>query len=399
MTTIAPVFIRAAILEQAARTSKSSKAQIKQLLEESESRITSLELRVAALVEELARERAAAIVLRHLIAPIRTLPTELLAEIFVLTIRRPTELRNSRRSHFKDAFRVSHVCSEWREVAMGTPRLWTGPIELTDLPAESQDDIDGLKAWLAHSAPLAIPISLRRCTSNHRTFDEVLKIAPRWRSLRLSGMPLPVFCRFVEGPFDSLKEMDLSGVGGMKASHFGSAPSFPRLQKLSINADPSFPMPWSQLTDLSLTVTKFGVVSQEFVFDILTQCLDLVNASITIAGWRAPSPAGNIITLVRLRSLRVNMGFFIDGIHFMPFLDRLSAPALEELRLFLHSHSVWMAPQFTAFQLRSPNLRRLEINNSPSYSDLQMTWDGLRTALVHSPSLTHLSLSNYAGCI
>ncbi|KAJ7857612.1 hypothetical protein B0H14DRAFT_685526 [Mycena olivaceomarginata] len=53
----------------------------------------------------------------------------------------------------------------------------------------------------------------------------------------------------------------------------------------------------------------------------------------------------------------------------------------------------WTEAQFTAFQLRSPNITQLEI----SFSEL--TSDDLRAALAHAPSLTHLSVINCPRCI
>jgi hypothetical protein len=65
--------------------------------------------------------------------------------------------------HVKDAFRVAHVCSDWRWVATSTPGLWAGPVDL-DLCSRryrlSQDTgAAALKAWLVRSAPLAVPVS------------------------------------------------------------------------------------------------------------------------------------------------------------------------------------------------------------------------------------------------
>ncbi|KAJ7264904.1 hypothetical protein B0H12DRAFT_986153, partial [Mycena haematopus] len=76
--------------------------------------ITSLESQIRALVELRDRERACIAALRHLISPIHTLPVELLAEIFELAIGEDDEA----------VFRISQVCSDWRQVAHSTPRLW-----------------------------------------------------------------------------------------------------------------------------------------------------------------------------------------------------------------------------------------------------------------------------------
>ncbi|KAJ7865670.1 hypothetical protein B0H13DRAFT_2203269, partial [Mycena leptocephala] len=86
-----------------------------------------LQTQVAALTKKRDHERAIAAALQSILAPIRTLPVELLAEIFSLTIREvPDKLPPWPRkpSHVKDAFRVAHVCSDWRWIATSTPRLW-----------------------------------------------------------------------------------------------------------------------------------------------------------------------------------------------------------------------------------------------------------------------------------
>jgi hypothetical protein len=119
--------VLAMVSEQTKRTRGSSVSQIKQFIEESDSKMASLEteialrissfesLKIEALSELRDRERAA---LWFIIAPIRTFPVELLAEIFVLTIREAL--------HIYDAFRVAHVCDSWRQIARGTPQYGPG---------------------------------------------------------------------------------------------------------------------------------------------------------------------------------------------------------------------------------------------------------------------------------
>ncbi|KAF7357425.1 F-box domain-containing protein [Mycena sanguinolenta] len=130
------------------RTRGSSSIQIKQLIAESDSKIASiqneiavLESQIAALVERREQECAAGDALRYLAAPIRTLPIELLTEIFVLA--------STAFKHIRDAFRVSQVCRHWRQVASCTPRLWTGPIEVDFYrkrePDEEEVYTNGLK--------------------------------------------------------------------------------------------------------------------------------------------------------------------------------------------------------------------------------------------------------------
>jgi hypothetical protein len=87
-----PVRVRAAFIEQAERTRRSSQADIERLIKESELKIISLD-------ELRDRERACFAALKFLIPPIRTLPVELLADIFGVAIHDDT--------HIHDAFRIS----------------------------------------------------------------------------------------------------------------------------------------------------------------------------------------------------------------------------------------------------------------------------------------------------
>jgi len=148
-------------------------------------------------------------------------------------------------------------------------------------------------------------------------------------------------------------------------------------------------MPWPQLTDITLS----GGSSPETVLGILAQCVCLVKASIDTIGWlQLPQARTDFMALTHLRILSLN---FLWKLYFMPLLDRLSVPALEELCLDfgdMHRTQPWTEAHFTPFQLRSPNITRLELN----YSSL--TSSDLRAALRLAPCLTHLKLAYCDQC-
>ncbi|KAJ7366383.1 hypothetical protein DFH08DRAFT_948415 [Mycena albidolilacea] len=106
------VRVRAAVIEKTEWTRSSSKADIERLIEESESKMTSLES-----LELGEREHACVAALRYLISPIRTLPVELLTEIFGLAIHDDT--------HIKDAFRVSQ-CPNLVRASVSTGLVLSG---------------------------------------------------------------------------------------------------------------------------------------------------------------------------------------------------------------------------------------------------------------------------------
>ncbi|KAF7365496.1 hypothetical protein MVEN_00422600 [Mycena venus] len=385
-----PLSIRSVVLEQAERISQSSKAEIERLIQESELKASSLESQITALIELRDRERAISAALQYLISPIRTLPVELLVEIFSLAIRDDT--------HIKDAFRISQVCVDWRHVAHNTPRFWTGRITV-ELDGYDSEQADGLRAWLARSATLPVPVFFRVTRDySHRIPEEILAISHRWLSLRLHGwlvqVPMSLVRRVAECRLDSLEELHL-GTIDQEVSNFGhnTIPSFytaPRLRKLTMSDfnSPQVLMPWAQLADLS-----FDFQSPDTALNILAQCTGLVKASIQTIGWHVlPEPRPDVLPLNHLHSLSVTFKFSGSPTHVVPFFHRLSAPVLEDICLdfgdivpqgVVH----WNEAHFTAFLLRSPNITRLELRDS------YLTSEDLRAVLRHVPSLTKLELA------
>ncbi|KAF7365407.1 hypothetical protein MVEN_00413200 [Mycena venus] len=211
--------------------------------------------------------------------------------------------------------------------------------------------------------------------------EQLLTISSRWRSLRISFSVPPEFMkRLAEYAMDNLEEVDFyvhHSYNLPTTLSFGPAP---RLRKVSLGQDMHVCMPWSQLTDLDIHPH-----SPQVALDTLAQCNNLVTASVHTAAWAHP-PQSTEFTLKHLRTLSLT---FLDdnGQHFMPLLDHLSAPALEHLHLTLESNIIWMEAQFTDFQLRSPNITRLEME------DVDLTSTDLRAVLSNTPSLTHLKLT------
>ncbi|KAJ7893729.1 hypothetical protein B0H14DRAFT_2684575 [Mycena olivaceomarginata] len=372
------VQVSLAVLTQTAGTTGSSKTEIKNFIEESDSRLASIEAQIAALLERRDCERATGFTLRALIAPIRSLPTELLAEIFMLSIRAPIPGQWSRQPYIQDAFRMAHVSSHWRRVAVGTPRLWAGPIRAL----RGMFYADGLKLWLARSEPLSIPISCKDTASlwdsydspkpyNPRIIQELLRIAPRWRSLRLDGHVRSSFLEEFspESRFDNLTELNLESLSPFTSNSDSMIfAATPLLRTFKAPADTNFPVPWAQLTDLTL----------------LLQCPNLIRLKLVTAGWESQLRPARTEMIVHSRLRTLSLHF--EDHHFMPFFDALSVPALKKLVLRFNDRDLgdWGTASFTAFQLRSPHITRMELHRS------NMTSQDLQIALGHAPALTHL---------
>ncbi|KAF7357526.1 hypothetical protein MSAN_01348900 [Mycena sanguinolenta] len=374
--TITPASVRAAVLEQTERTRRCSKAEIERIIEKSELEIISLESQIDTLINLRDSQRACVLALKYIVSPIRTLPVELLSEIFDLAIEDPT--------HVEDAHRISQICSDWRQVAHSTPRLWSRPVRV-DLDNE-EDVVDGWRAWMARSTPLPVDISLiPGHTSDASILEIVLEVAPRWRSLQVEDedgtVPLWMVRQLSECRLDSLEELSL---GIIVYNYANPTPilftNVPRLRKLGL-FNPDFPteidLPWTQLTDLTLHSRMLDAT-----FEVLAQCPNLISASLNVLGWSAlPDVGPNIPVLFnQLRSLHL---FF--SVELAPF-DYLSTPALQELHLDSFG-TRWTEAHLTAFQLRAPDITSLEFSDSFS-----LTSDNLVAAIRNSPSLMHLKL-------
>ncbi|KAF7361256.1 F-box domain-containing protein [Mycena sanguinolenta] len=416
----APSFSMHTILvQQTERTIGISSTQIKQLIVESDSRvlsleneITTLESRLATLVKLRDRESATGAALRSLIAPIRTLPVELLAEIFELTIC-DSDLSKFPYSsrlplHVRDAFRVSQVCRHWRQIAIGTPRLWTGPITVDFHPTrrrgfeEEEMYADGVKTWLARSAPLPVQITIMGpinrswlTKSGSRLTDALLSIASRWRSLWIYPAPGGFVERLASCSLDSLEALTLSSVDHA-GSHFGlptmlSFINAPRLRKVTLDTTCGIPMPWVQLTDINLQ----NDVPPERLKDIFSQCKSVVRACVRTSGWSAFPPArADALVLHHLQFLSVTWAG--EDFNDILFLDCISAPPLDELHLCFDPEGAgveWEEATFTAFQIRSPNITRLKIEGN----GFAVPANALVAALRHTPALTHLTIDDCPG--
>ncbi|KAJ6501966.1 hypothetical protein C8R45DRAFT_1209619 [Mycena sanguinolenta] len=388
--------MHAVVLEHRERNKESSRADIERFIEESELKLASLDSQLSALIELRDRERTCVATLKDLIAPIHTLPVELLPEIFEFTIRNDWQI--------EDVLRISQVCSDWRQVAHSTPRLWTAEMRIDlrggilEVDAEEQAAyVDVLKTWLSRSAPLTIPITLRvnDYTPSNRILDEVLGTAPRWRSLALVNANSTIAPSFVSRLADS-KPSNLEQLGELGFHDdvdLTAVPSFafPRLRTLDIwlsaNVLPTF-VPWAQLTDLTFKC-DFPIV-----LDVLAQCPNLIKAVFRTPAWTVLPAASDVFTLSHLRALELRFAW--EGHHFVPFADRLSAPALEELYLDFREKEIdrvfWTSAHFTAFQLRAPNITQL------GFEDSCLTADDLTVAIHHAPFLTHLTLVDCHAC-
>ncbi|KAJ7462161.1 hypothetical protein FB451DRAFT_1043997, partial [Mycena latifolia] len=80
----------------------------------------------SALTKLLARRAKAQLELDSIVYPVLTLPPEITSEIFLYCL--PTshmDLERNSPNPNEAPILLSHVCRTWKEIAIGTPALWT----------------------------------------------------------------------------------------------------------------------------------------------------------------------------------------------------------------------------------------------------------------------------------
>ncbi|KAJ7103008.1 hypothetical protein B0H15DRAFT_188312 [Mycena belliarum] len=358
--------------------------------------------------------------------PIQTLPAELIGEVFQFVVdvsgdseltleyfehvlNEPQYIRSS--EYVRAALLLSQVCAQWRQVAHTTPRLWTRqcfPVE-TVKPRKSgaagrKIYMDVTKACLDRSGSLPISVHLGGFDQDAAApfLEELLCHSPRWRTLSLSMGSIFALNEILPSRLTRLESVNLSLLGEStpdplpsKLTTFLGAP---RLRRVSLRAQhlPFLPMPWSQLTHLTLS----GYCPPQPCLDTLVLCPQLVSAGLKMMGWpQAGLPLALIsstVTLPRLEELCLTIQIANESEHSTPLLRLLDLPALKTLILDVDDDAEdlrWSFLDFTQFQLRSPHIERIDlISCNLDSADLQ-------NLLLHAVDLKHLELICCPSCI
>ncbi|KAJ7909672.1 hypothetical protein B0H13DRAFT_2330127 [Mycena leptocephala] len=284
-----------------------------------EAQISHLQRSLSALREEktLAQER-----LGSYKYPVLELPNEIVSDIFMhflpfyhlfpplIGLLSPTLL--------------TQICRRWREIALGTPALWstiTSYHPSIDIPFDLA--IHAFDAWLKRSR--CCPVSSRFDANEsqmdvaeflamvvpHRARLEHLKLSS-WRSY------LPI----LDGPMPLLRYLDLRLFDSSEAI---SCREMPLLRTVVLNDDAAFSviLPWAQLTSLTLLC-----VYPEECVPILLQTSSLVHCKLELFDSTNDQPTPDI-TLPCLESLTL----FNPDRGSVDFLETLIVPALCSLQI------------------------------------------------------------------
>ena len=342
-------------------------------------------------------------------APVRgalsRLPHELLAEIFLhhLELERQVEPEDdmwpSGPLPLPSPLPLGQICSTWRHVAHGTPKLWSsfslwirGKIEQGKV-----DHVSFAKAWLARAHPYPLSVSLRvdaPTESLCRIIDAILLSADRLQVIKLD-LPFLYYrplAGIAAGSMAQLESVDLKipddymSEAAPWAERVTAFTTAPRLRNVTLQfTDSDFfidglQMPWSQLTRLHMNAS----VDSDGLFHIFLQCTNLIDCTLDMRAWEEDFMS--ILPIVIFPHLqKLDVTFTGRGDSFQ-FFQPLNLPALKDLTVTIYGNR-WFHHIFMEFTLRSAlDLERLCFNG------VKICSADLLQFLSHMQSLTELNI-------
>ncbi len=295
-------------------------------------------------------------------APIRSLPRDILVEIFHLCRLKRLDRRNY-------PWLLGHVCHSWRDVVHSSPMLWSTLILRPQKCRPSSVDVLDVHLKCSGNIPLNVCLSMYSNAGNHEKdiMARVTKLAHRWSKLKIEGQQYENF----PPSFPALRTLSASSIFKGDVYFFDA----PLLRTVRLGADvalQSFVLP-SHITHLALA----WLYAEDFPQLQLYPCLVELHFSSYFVDGSDPIPS--TITHPTIRCLSVSEE---------SFLEFLVLPALEDLRIRSNDYHVDFQT-VSAFLFRSGcSLKTLSVDVSDSVS--------LLAFLADQPSLHGLSLMRYS---
>ncbi|THH16658.1 hypothetical protein EW146_g4011 [Bondarzewia mesenterica] len=347
--------------------------------------------------------------------PANKIPRSILLEIFMQYAcgeRKDTHDKMPDTQHILDPRSVAftHVCRSWREVAL-SPLLWSS-LRLPSVPdaKHRSPEVDkffyALDLWLSRSSRFPLSYSLWMETTNIHNATRYMSMlcaqSMRWKSvsIKLVGPTVDIFPAEWFGPLSHLECFAIESYSSTSLSHpiLGILKSSDRLRKANIKSSSitSWVLPWSTLTELSLTFQSISPVSpidMEQLAQNISQCTSLQTLRLRLRFQQVKCDATCAISgTLKLPQLMHLVLSSEDSVIISQFLARLKVPRLEYLRIRCHGQT-WPSDSDDLEDVLgdlgcAQSLHRIEldaINLSFDLVDVELT-----NVLHRFPNLTHV---------
>ncbi|KAJ7590004.1 hypothetical protein C8J56DRAFT_1163730 [Mycena floridula] len=294
--------------------------------------------------------------------PLRSLPSELLSEIFVHCMPAKPETISPR----NPPFTLSSVCSRWRAVAVSTPKIWTGLV----FGSVERRHIELTKIFISRSGAIPLDISFRWFSQEEEGLENEIR-----------NLCIPELHRWKTFSFESYREetdLPIAISPDLQAPHLSEVSYSPRclddaLWGVSVvrsAADTLRSLRWTNDTGLanlaaillpkltSLTLGTDDGISLPHFIQILNQCPLLTTCYITLSDIDRSSASG--IVHANLKDLQCKFNCFDDEDWtdvLQKMMDSLTVPALLEFYVEVlhgrHDSTIWPQEAFLSMLQRS----------------------------------------------
>lgn len=311
------------------------------------------------------------------------LPNEVIIMIFSrctsIVILGSYFIRPSRRLKVVEPWNLSHVCSAWREIALGTPALWNNIILCLDKTKEEECARQSSMLQLCLSRTRSSLISLRIQgspplltwnTTGQLIVDSVRLCISRVHHLSLGSLVLfqHIFAKLPRGIAGSLASLSVqlsceredardnapSDISIVEAACHLRNVTIP-VGNVQISHLIHFSFPWACITELEITAVDKYAYDVTFVegHGILGQCKSLVSCTLTIPPDEACLQAlvhPSDTVLEKLQSLTLMANYHLQhGLFLQPFV----LPALKCLKILSKPWASWSSEALISLIQRS----------------------------------------------
>ncbi|KAJ7617595.1 hypothetical protein DFH06DRAFT_1364225 [Mycena polygramma] len=356
-------------------------------------------------------------------APVRRLPTEIVAEIFASSAPDPLPVlfcdpsqgipsgTNSRVAQ-RHLINLSQVCFGWHGIVMGTPSLWANiEVDLT-LDPSARGDFDRAITGVSRSLDLSgfYPLTIQVNTYADDAIPGLKLLAQHWSVGELStsvASRRQHYSACISRVKGNLPRLERLGLGGFQLAEVGIFETAPKLTHVILsdfdNAPPG--LPWSRLLELTYYSSRPEPIAEGVIGDrlaLLARCSNQCEFNIytlNLTGLDLP-----IFDLVPVRSnirvLRLAILDLGDEEHCRQavgeIVGTLTLPCLQELHFWstrIDQRLFWPRDHFPAFASRSSVAQAL---TKFSLHEMVITEDDLVACLSEMRLLSELFIQDVA---
>lgn len=308
--------------------------RIRTLLEQAMGDMGPLRKTLQDLEQQVKREEIRIQTLRTAISPMKRVPSEIIAEIFIQCGENVLLPRTSNSYPWV----LGHVCRRWRQILWRSSLIWRS-IHIRPLPRIMFDRIISFQESLEYTISQTDALLSLSADEDTGLWIRVIVIAHhhRFRHLELCGIDTDDFFSFVRHSPASFSNLEtLFVILYPRPAHLAPFPFqiARNLRKLccrsTISLQPSFRIqllslpPWTQLTDISMH--DIYLLSST-VHATLQRCPGLVSCAVLLTA-DAIIQNNNLVALPSLKTLKVRTTDIVD---WDSFLHKFAFPALTDL--------------------------------------------------------------------